>query len=191
MKNKNLGLSEDEFNKMVEGLRNGSNEYFEYLFRELFIKTYEKIKSTMNIPEGDAKDATVEALYDLRKKIINGTVKYGNINYLFNMMARRKFMSKYKKAKKGEIFWEGPYIEEEVIDEEEPKEWEEEDFLKLEMAIDKLDEKCKDLLNNIFYKHIDTVLIARWLGINLPTLRKRKQRCLDKVRQYLQSNISQ
>jgi len=172
---------------MTEELRNGSDEYFELLFRRLFVYTYREMIETMKISEPDAKEAAIEALYEFRKKLINGKVKYGNVNYLFMVMARRKFIQGYNKRKKIGFLEDNPYEVEDIIDEIEVKKWSEEDFLAMEEAFKSLDDKCKDLLHKIYYKKVDTGKIAKKLGINRVAVRKRKQRCLDKMREYLKS----
>ena len=185
MLKKNFDIDKNQFDKLVEELQSGSDEMFNKLFKDVFIITYESIKNKLNISEPDAKEATINAFFNFYNKLKDGKITYNNLKYLLDTMAKQEYFIFFNTDKKEKSF---PLIDELnfLIEEEEIDHVaKDEEFNKLEEAVKKLDTNCKKLLDKIYTKGIKTGKIAKSLKISKETFRKRKERCLKKLKNLL------
>jgi len=181
--NKNLGLSEKQFYDLVEELKNGNNKLFELAFNKLVFYNIRYAKRKYRISEFDAKDATINALYSLRNKLIDDKIKYSNIRFLFTKMVYHEYLLIRKRNEN--IVYLDTATENNLVDSTDS--FTDENFNKLNTAMKKLDSKCVELLESIYSKNAKLNKLADKFGISYDLIRKRKQRCLDKLRSIVKT----
>lgn len=170
----NFGLSSEEFNVMVGHLMNGSDELFEHVFLTHFEECRSFIYGKYDMSYETSYDITMDTLIEFRLKLIQGKISYGNTRYLFTRMACNNFVASMRQDQKvREILFESK-IEDETY---------EEHILTLEAAWKKLDESEKKILKSYYYDGLPLKDIANDLQIPDATLRKKKQRAMDRLRE--------
>ncbi len=174
----NFNLTEEEFYKLVKELKNGNEELLTHIYSSQLDETVNYLKSKFSISSDRAYDLCLDALVKLRKKILNDKISYGNLRYLFTRIASNSLIDAAKKEKKineaievflGESEFSG-------VDSQEV-------FEMLDKACDVLKEDQKELIQKLFFEKIDMKTWAREKNIDYGTLRKRKQRVLEKIRE--------
>jgi len=68
------------------------------------------------------------------------------------------------------------------------EEFDEHDLDTLKMAWPELGEKCRDLLRNHFYGNAKLTEIAAEQGVSSSTIRKQKERCMNRLRLLFMKN---
>ena len=184
--NKNLGLTEKRFYELVEKLKQGNQKLFEIAFNNL---ATEGLKS-LNIkykhdPVGIAKDTVVDTLITFRVRLIDGKIKYGNLKFLFHQMLYQDYLRKLKKDPKHQSLENISRFEKSEIDSLEEIQ-KQKQFQVLYSAFNKLGKPCRIILELFYEKNTKISQIAKEFGVNDVVLRKRKQRCLDKLRSLVE-----
>ncbi len=172
--NQNFGLSNAQFDDMVIQLKQGNESLFEKIFLAHFKECTNYIKFNYNAPHEVAYDITMDTLIEFRLKLLTDKIVYGNLRYLFTLMASQlyiKSIAKDNKVKQS-IF---EYAEE--IDESEEK------IDALKNAWKELSLEDRKLLENFYYLDIPLNRIAEVENKSDAALRKQKQRAVDKLRQ--------
>jgi len=104
MENQNFGLSEAEFHEMVEAMRNGDTVFFERVYLSHFENCINyligKNHSIYWKKYEQAYTATMQALLEIRRELIEGKIAYGNLRFYFTKRAKMKL---YKITKKAEV----------------------------------------------------------------------------------------
>ncbi len=92
-KNKNLSLSNEEFEQLVSDLQNGDHRLFNNIIknampplRHILRKNY----PTAN--DDDLKEALLRAIEDFWKRITDQKIEYGNLRSLLELMARQHYL---------------------------------------------------------------------------------------------------
>lgn len=172
----NFGLTEKQFEDLRNKLLQGDQSLFELAFLHHFTDCYNFLLQGDGAPADLAYDATMEALYNFRCKVEEGKINYGNLRFLLTRMARQYYYKRLRKENNDSI--------EEVhkLIEDDPVIFEEETFASLRTAWQTLGEECKKLLHAFYYKEDTLRQIAEATEQNYVMLRKRKQRCVDKLR---------
>jgi len=89
---KNFGLSHAKFEELCEGLRkDGDETLFEHVFIQHFEYCQQYLIREDQAPEHLAYDATMDALISFRARLANGSLTYGNLNWLLTRMARQHY----------------------------------------------------------------------------------------------------
>ena len=179
---KNFGLSEIEFKKLLVKLKNGDNKLFEHVFLSHFDKCSTFIAKNYRIDKDEAHDVTMDTLLVFRRALLKDKINYGNMEYLFTLMAKQVLFRKKKKQKKqkiqdietiqdslyGEVF--DVYEENEVLRNAVNRAWKE------------LKKECNQLLHAIFFQGLTLKELATKNDLAYETLKKRRQRCLAYLR---------
>lgn len=174
-RNKNFGLSLDEFNNLLEALGRGDDQMFKTIFFAHFDDCISYVQRNYGANYDDAYDATMEATLDLRLRLLDGKITYGNLRFLLTKMATQ-FYVRMKKEFQSTTIEESDIKEVDQINEE--------DVLKLEKAWSRLGEDCQSLLSMNFYSNMKLSAIAEDTGKPATAVRKQKERCLKKLMEY-------
>ncbi len=172
---KNFGLTEDTFNAMLKELHEGKDALYESVFLSHFDDCMSYLKRNYNASHEDAYDASMESMLEFMKRLKAGKITYGNLRFLFTQMAGQiylKWIKKEQKRNQLEQFDLGAAPE--VMDEE--------DLKILAKAWNGLCDHCSQLLKQFYYEGVALKLMAEELGKPAATLRKQKQRCIEKLR---------
>lgn len=175
---KNFGLSQARFEELCEGLRKGEDQsLFEHIFIEHFEYCQQYLIREDQAPEHLAYDATMDALISFRNALAKGTLTYGNLNWLLTRMARQhyyKFLRKPIPVNLANL--------PELAEPEPTLEFDPELYGVFRRAWEALGEQCRALLHKIFYQGKSYQELAVNENESQAVLRKRKQRCLSKLR---------
>jgi len=170
----NFGLTEIKFTSMLQQMTSGDESLFEKVFLSQFDESKNYLMKRYGIDHSQAYDATMEALLKFRKRLLTGKIKYGNMRFLFTRMASQFLSESFnnKEILPGKI---------EIKEEPEP------DFDN--MTLDTLDKawgqmgtECTSVLHQFYYKKIKLKTLALQLEKTETSIRKKKQRCLEKLR---------
>jgi RNA polymerase sigma factor (sigma-70 family) len=174
----NFGLTQIEFDQMVYGLRHNDEQLFERIFLKHFDDCMKYVVKKYGASHEDAYDASMDALLDMRTRLVDGRISYGNLRYLLTKMATQYYMRHQKR-----------YSVRDVKDEDmiESVEVDREDLDLLKNAWEKLGGKCKDLLGLNFYNGMNLSDIAILQNIAPAAIRKQKERCLKKLTDTFES----
>lgn len=173
LKGKNFGLSQLEYDQLVSSLKQGKEELFEKIFLSHFDNCQQFLVTNHQVSYELAYDITMDTLIQFRQRILLGKTTYGNLRYLFTVMASQNLFKHYKKGKKVDL---SPFYIEEVPGKSE------EVYDALSSAWNSLENDSKKVLEEFYYNKTPLIKIANKLGITDTTMRKKKQRCLEKLR---------
>ncbi|WP_430408899.1 RNA polymerase sigma factor [Kordia sp.] len=181
----NFGLTEAQFDKMLQKMKNGDDDLFEKIFLAQFEETITYLMNRYNTDRSTAYDATMDALLKFRKRLLEGKITYYNMRFLFTQMASQFLTDAFKKKAKLSEIDDDDRVEDE--------------FEKVDDAIlDYLDaawkllgNQCSKLLENYYYKKIALKELADTLGKSDAALRKQKQRCLETLRSIFLKHYKQ
>lgn len=181
---KNIGLTEEDFKKMVQELKEGNEALFEKMYVSFFKKNLRILKGKYKASHEDAYDSIMWALLRIRQMILEDKISYGNLNNYFTRMATTKYIKSQSRKKEfaAETIPE-PAIEEEPI-------FDQEVLTALEKAWAKLGEPCKQILKGFYYDKIELKTLTKILEDSSPAnTRKRKERCLKKLRSFFFESV--
>lgn len=178
---KNFGLTKLEFDQLVEGLKTGKEELFEKIFLSHFDSCKQYLMSNHKASPELAYDITMDTLIQFRKRILTDKTTYGNLRYLFTVMASQNLIKHHQKLKKLDY---APFYLEQTPAKSEAL------YEALTFAWDTLEKESKTILEEYYYKKTPLIKIANRLGISDSTMRKKKQRCLEKLRSLFMHKYS-
>ena len=182
----NLGLTREDYDKLVKDLQEGNEKLFEIAFKKLVRNGITKLKEQRKGDDSFIEDVVIETLLFLRKRIIKGKVKYGAVEFLFQKILFQQYTN-FKRGSLNSISLDDSLGVNDIT-EEKSVEYDEEQFKILRTAFDKLDGKCFELLEMVYFKKKSFSELAKIHGANEYVLRKRKQRCLEKLKTVLKNN---
>ena len=183
MKEKNFGVSAEEFSRMQTSLKNGDENLFEQVFLSHFEKCLIYLKRNYNISHEESYDTCMETLLDFRKGLINDKYTYGNLNFLFTRMASQRYFKTSKVLKTTQSL---SAHEREVNNLSSEEKVDEEELTILNKAWERLGASCKLLLKNYYYENRKLKTMAEDQSKSPATLRKQKERCLSNLRMQFQ-----
>lgn len=174
---KNFGLTELEFQDLTIQLREGKDHLFEQIFLSHYQDCMNYLIQRYHASQEDAYDATMETLLSFHKGLKADKIRYGNLRYLFTKMASQVYIKWIKKEN-----LKDPIQEMDLV--EDPKAFDQEVLKLLTKAWKGLCEDCADLLKKFYYENIPLKEIAYTLNKSPEAIRKRKQRCVEKLKSY-------
>jgi len=179
VQDKNFGLSEPEFKKLLGSLGEGDHRLFEKVFLVHFEDCMNYLKRKDRAGHEDAYDATMDAYLHFRTLLLAGKVNYGNLRYLLTKMARQHFQ---RRQKRGQLFTEMPDFAHELKEEE--VNISTEDYDLLSRAFKSLGSECRELLKAFYYARRSLKEIALDADRGAPAVRKQKSRCIATLKRY-------
>ena len=174
---KNFGLTSEDFDHLLLELKKGDETLFQTIFLAHFEDCLQFISNKYTLQYEKAYDVTMDALLLFRRRLLEGKISYGNIRFLFTRMAGQIYLKQTnKEISKVEIS--------EVRDllGEEGEEIDDETLEVLNKAWEQLGKECRGLLKRFYYYKSTLKEIAEEQQKNAATLRKQKQRCIEKLR---------
>ena len=175
--NRNFGLTEEQFDRLVNDLRLGDETLFETIFLRQFGACMDWLKKKYKVPHEDAYDSVMWAMLRMRQCLLENKVTYGNLESYMLRMAANNFLKKQSRSR--EIPTE--HLPESIA-EEEPV-FDDEMLRMLDTAWTKLGEKCQLLLKGFYYDKLELKHLSALLGdTSEANTRKRKERCLSGLR---------
>jgi DNA-directed RNA polymerase specialized sigma24 family protein len=170
----NFGLTQLEFDGLVQKLKAGDESMFEKIFLSHFNYCISYLKKHYNAQYDAAYDVTMDTLIEFRYRLILDKVTYGNLRYLFTKIACQQYV---KNMAKGFKLVEPIFEHIEVDDNFDHK------LEVLKKAWLDLGVEDRKLLENVYYLDIPLIKMAEVTSKTDATLRKQKQRAMDKLRQ--------
>jgi len=178
--NKNFGLTEAEFNKLLLELGKGDETLFEQVFLTHFEDCCKYLMSTYNASSEDAYDASMNTMLEFCKRLKSGRIAYGNLRFLFTRMAGQVYLKWIKKQNKLTGLENMDLLEA-------PEEIDDETYAVLNKAWNGLLKDCQTLLEAFYYSGATLEHIATELNRSAVAVRKQKQRCMEKLRELFVS----
>ncbi|MEM6769671.1 MAG: sigma-70 family RNA polymerase sigma factor [Bacteroidota bacterium] len=172
----NFGLTEERFEELLAQLRQGNENLFEHIFLAHFADCRSYLEREDGVSEDIAYDATMDAMLTFRESLGRGKIAYGNLRFLLTRMARQHLYKKLKKER------DLPLSEHPVPDLPEDLELDDTAFKQLQSSWRKLGDRCKALLERVYYDCISMVDIAKQEERKVGTVRKQKERCVKQLR---------
>lgn len=177
MKDKNFGLLEEDFNQMLAQLQNDNKTLFEQVFLAHFEDCIRYLQHKYNASYNDAYDAAMNTLMQFHDKLKMGKIRYGNLRFLYTQMAIHIYLKWIAKAEQ-----KTQTIESLDLADESPVVLNEEQDVALTKAWQQLCNDCQHLLKSFYYEGVELKNIALSLSKKPTALRKKKQRCLERLR---------
>lgn len=179
----NFGLTQAEFADLLEKLRQGDQELFKQVFLSQFNYYKKYLKTKFKAQDCDAHDAVMDAMLRFRQLLIDGKLRYDNLQGFLLMIVKTIYLKNFTNNRELPtdefvelMAWLGTET------------YSEDDFRSLERAWEKLGDLCRQLLKGFYYNRTDlktlTVLMNDSSEANT---RKRKQRCIEELRKHFLS----
>jgi len=173
----NFGLTKSEFEAYVIKLGHGDESLFTKVFSTHFHDSVAYLRMKFKIEKEKAYDTCMDTLLEFRKKILENKIQYGNLRYLFTKMALNNYINDIRKDQKTttaiDVFMKANDLG--SVDKQYF-------FEILDQVLDNQDADTKKIVDELFYvgKHVNQV--AEESGVTNATMRKRKQRVIDKLK---------
>ncbi|WP_299212317.1 sigma-70 family RNA polymerase sigma factor [uncultured Aquimarina sp.] len=176
MEYKNFGLSELLFKKIIVDLKKNDTYFFEQVFLKQFEETMKYLRREYKATHDDAYDATMDTLIEFRARFVEGKLQYGNLRFLFTKMASQMLLRNQRKNRTNvdDIL--------SLSQEEDTEPLESEELSQLNNAWLLLGDSCKQLLTWHFYGKMKLSEIAQEIQKSPATIRKQKERCVQKLK---------
>ncbi len=176
--NKNFGLSETEFQRLQEGLKQGNQQLFEQIFLSHFERCRSLLVMKYSARQHDAYDVVMWSLVQFRRLLMEGKVAYGNLEAYFMRIAVSKYLRDQKSEKEvpTESFPEELELPATYLEDEET-------LALLAKAFSRLGDICRKLLKGFYYDKLDLKSITVLIGDSSEAnTRQRKVRCIKELR---------
>lgn len=177
---RNFGLGEEEFDRLLDELKNGKETLFEEIFLKNFQDTCLYLKNKCNIHYDRAYDITMNTLLEFRIRLMDDKVVYGNLRFLFRQMAYHNFVKTVREQNKFEKFRSLKKVRTlgaSRIDSTM--------FELLDKAYEMLSVGCRSLLDKFYFLGESYEQLAHDEDLSYGAIRKRKERCLSKLKELV------
>ena len=177
---KNFGLSEDQFYTMINELHSDGEKLFEQAFLNHFERSMNYLINKNGAERETAYDITMNTLLEFRKRLVQGKVKYGNLNFLFTQMCSQRYKREMGKKIDHETY-------QQVNSED--QEFDEETFVLLDKTIQKMGTECQSLIQDVYYNKLSYKDMESKYSKASAALRKQKERCITKLKMLIRQNL--
>jgi len=172
----NFGLTKAEFLRCIDNMKEGDDSFITQNMVHQLPESMSYLQKRFQITREVAYDICMDTFLVFREKLLNNKISYGNLRYLFTRMCQNQFIDGQKKKNKIQS----------AIDtfhqDQEPEPDNETFFLNLDKAIEQLSPEQKLLLREFYYTGKSLMEIADEQNITYDSLRKKKQRILQKLK---------
>ena len=182
----NFGLSVDRYSQLVDKLKIGDESLLRHIAQNHFDSCIKYLMHNCKVSESQAYDLCLDTMLIFRNKLLADKITYGNLNYLYTRMAKNALVDKIKKDKRIQTAVDLFTIHDSSDDNENEKQM----FEVLEESMSELDEGSHTLIKEIYFSDKDIHQVAEQQNISYATLRKRKQRLLEKLKGLILNNLS-
>jgi len=177
---KNFGLSSVEFDHLLNKLKQGDEQLFEDIFLAQFKDSMNFLIRSYQVDYEVSYDIVMDTIILFRSKMLDGKISYGNLQFLFNTMVKQLYLKSLQKKSHAAL------LEFDIVEDNENA-FNEDNFQSLEKAWIYLNDKEKLILEKFYYLKIPLNIIALEQNINEASLRKQKQRALEKLKYHFQA----
>lgn len=178
---KNFGLTEIQFATMIEELIQGHETLFEKAFLNHFDRSMKYLINKNGANKEVAYDITMNTLLEFRKRLLQGKVKYGNLNFLFTQMCSQRYKREMSKKIDNETYQQ--------VNADDPT-FDEEMYELLDKTIQKLGADCQSLIKDVYYNKISYKDLESKYSKAITALRKQKERCITKLKMLIRQNLN-
>lgn len=186
---KNLGLTQVEFQQLVQALQNGDEHLIEHVYLAHFQNCTNYLIKQCGAKYEQAYSSTMDALLEIRKDLVENKIQYGNLAYYFTYRAKKKLYKRQNKAsaKLKTTNIEGLDFEgnTNIALEFQTKEMK----VLILNALKDLCEDCRNLLRLHYYEELSLAEIATLQQKKPPTVRQQAKRCRAKFRNILEKML--
>lgn len=165
---------------------NGFYQNDENVLHKIYATVYPKVMAHIlknNGNEDHAKDVFQDAFVACWKNIKEQKFTEGNVEgYLFTI-AKNKWTDYLRSSKyKNTVRNEGIIHMEPITENSDPKEMHDSNQDAMKLALNRLGDNCKNLLNHFYFERKKMNEIASELNITSASARNQKYRCMEKLR---------
>ena len=178
MNDKNWGLTEAEFQKLITDLDSGNERQFRSIFTKNFVKYRNYIRRDMNISYDDASEVITEAFIRLQRFLSERRVEYGNLEAYTLRIARNEYLMLLRKRKQLPET-DADFERLDIIDEE----YDDSTMEHFEKAFGHLGTDCRDLLKLHYFEKKAHREIGQTLSISEDASKTRMKVCRNKLRE--------
>ena len=171
---KNFGLSPSDFEQLQLRLKQGDESLYEQIFLAHFGDCMAYLKNQCKASHNDAYDATMEATALFLERLQAGKVSYGNLRFLFTRIAVQIYFRWVKNIQAPLIYG--------LMEIDDDKNSYQQLFPLLKRVWPQLKPKDRILLEAFYFEGRTLKQMAQQMGTTAATLRKRKQRGLERLR---------
>lgn len=172
---KNFGLTEPAFLQLVTALQAGDDQLFKQVFLAQFKDCCRYLTKNYKATSQDAYDVSMDTLVEFHKRLMSGKIAHGNLRYLFVRMAGQAYLKWVKKDQRHEDLGDFDLPEA-------PVEMDEASLTLLDKAWAGLCSDCQLLLKSFYHQAQTLEQLSKNTGDSAAAVRKRKQRCVEKLR---------
>jgi RNA polymerase sigma factor (sigma-70 family) len=184
----NFGLKKADFDQLVSDLQGGNEKLFETIFVQHFESCRSYLMRECSAQSDDAYDITVETIIRFRQMLVESKIQYGNLRFYFTKMAKDAYLKIIAKNKKMPV---GELVENEADRADEITEaFDEEQVFALDKSWKLLSEDCRNLLRQHIQEGIQLKEIAQAIEQSEANMRKRKERCMAKLKSIFFENYT-
>ena len=182
-KSKNLGLDKGEFKELVILLAKGDESLIEKVYLNQFKKCLTNLIRAYSCTYEEAYESTIDALYEIRKDLLNDKIMYGNLASYFNRRAALVLFNKKRKSKietvplESQLDYHGITVQDEILSDQYDE--------TIKTAILKLGSECQKIIRQFYYENIKLEEVALELNKTHVAVRRQISRCRDKMRNYI------
>jgi RNA polymerase sigma factor (sigma-70 family) len=184
----NFGLKKADFDQLVSDLQGGNEKLFETIFVQHFDSCRSYLMRECSAQADDAYDVTVETIIKFRQMLVENKIQYGNLRFYFTKMAKDaylKIIAKNKKMPIGELDDNASDFADEATES-----FDDDQVSALDKSWQLLGDDCKNLLRQNVQEGVQLKEIAQNLEQSEANMRKRKERCMAKLKAIFFDNYS-
>lgn len=177
-KDKNWGLTEAVFSRLLEELKEGDERTFQKIFTENFPKYCNYIRKDFKLSYDDASDVTIEAFVKIHRLLCESRVSYGNLEAYTMQCIRNEYrmlLRKRKQLPESDV----EFNQLEILDEA----YDESTLQQFEQAFSQLGGDCRSLLQQHYFQKISHREIGQILNISEDASKTRTKVCRNKLRE--------
>ncbi len=174
---KNFDLSQSDFEKLLTQLKSGKEDLLLRIYERQLPYSVLYLKKKFGLSREESEGLCLDALIDFREKMLEGKIKYGNLNYLLTRMASNLYIDREKERKRTRTAISIFLDIETVYDLEQEK-----FFETLDDCLSKLDKDHRSLINKLYYEGKKLKEVAEEENISYANARKRKERIIKALR---------
>lgn len=181
LESKNFGLSRAAFLELLQALKEGDDDLYQQVFLTHFEDCLSFLKRQYQASHQDAYDASMDGLVAFCDLLKKERIQYGNLRFLFTQMAGQHYLRKKREdSRLLELTSEWDLADEPVSDLPPGA------LDTFNQAWSVLGKGCQQLLKSFFYDQLQLKEIANQFERNEATVRKQKQRCVEKLQESFQ-----
>ena len=174
LKKRNFGLTEEQFKFYVNCAINGNPIILQILFESHFDICVSYLIKYIKLNKDEASDATMNAIIEFWDKLLKSKIKYGNLSFLLTKMAFQvhvKTKLREQRLDPKTVISFAETIQNDYCEE------------CLKQALLKLNENERNLISTYYVDDVSMADLSKLDNIKEFTLRKRKQRAVEFLKQ--------